>query len=74
MPTEQIGQYEIEYVGVKMGDVDGWAAHVTIYGPSTNPMHRQPIVPNQRVAVTQLFASEQAADAEARKVAVAMLG
>lgn len=73
MPTEQIGEYEIEYEGVKMTDVDGWGAYVTIYGPSANPMHRNSIVPNQRVAVETVFASEDEARDEARKAALAML-
>ena len=73
MPTEQIGEYEIEYSGVKMTDVDGWAAYVTIYGPSRNPMHRNSIVPTQRVAVERVFPTEQEAAAEARKAATAML-
>jgi hypothetical protein len=73
VPTEQIGQYEIEYTGVRLTDVEGWAAYMAIYGPSTNPMHRNDIVPNQRVAVEQVFASEEEAEAEARKAALAML-
>ena len=52
MPTtEQIGDYEIEYAGEHLADVDGWAAFVTVYGPSTNPMHRNALVSHQRVAV-----------------------
>jgi hypothetical protein len=73
VPTEQIGEYDIEYEGVKLADVDGWAAYVTIYGPSANPMHRNSIVPNQRVAVEKVFATEDEAKDEARKAALAML-
>jgi hypothetical protein len=73
VPTEQIGQYEIEYTGIRLTDVDGWAAYVTIYGPSTNPMHRNSIVPNQRVAVEQVFATEGEAEAAAHDAALAML-
>jgi hypothetical protein len=73
VPTEQSGEYEIEYMGVKLDDVDGWAAQVTIYGPSTNPMHRNAIVPQQRVAVEQVFATVQEAEAEALRAAHAML-
>jgi hypothetical protein len=73
VPTEQIGQYEIEYTGERLTDVDGWAAWMAIYGPSPNPMHRNDIVPRQRVAVEQVFASEEEAAAEARKAALAML-
>ena len=73
MPTEQLGEYEIEYSGVRMTDVDGWAAYVTVYGPSANPMHRNSIVPAQRVAVEHVFGTEAEAEAEARKAAVSMV-
>lgn len=73
MATETIGDYEIEYSGVHMADVDGWAAWVTIYGPSSNPMHRNSIVPAQRVAVEHVYPTEQEAQAQARTVALAML-
>jgi hypothetical protein len=73
VPTEQLGDYEIDYSGVRMTDVDGWAAFVTVYGPSANPMHRNSIVPAQRVAVEHVFATEAQAEAEARKAAVAMV-
>jgi len=71
--TEQIGDYEIEYAGEHLADVDGWAAFVTVYGPSTNPMHRNALVAHQRVAVEQVFASEDEALREARVAALALL-
>jgi hypothetical protein len=74
VPTEQIGEYAIEYSGERLTDVKGWAAYVTVYGPATNPMHRNAIVPHQRVAVEQVFATEAEAEAEAHKVAHGMLG
>ena len=74
MPTtEQIGDYEIEYAGEHLADVDGWAAFVTVYGPSTNPMHRNALVSHQRVAVEHVFTSEEEALAEARVAALALL-
>ena len=73
MPVETFGEYEIDYSGVFMADVDGWAAHVTVYGPSANQMHRNPVMPDQRVAVEQVFATEQEAEAAAREAALAML-
>jgi hypothetical protein len=73
VPTEQLGEYEIDYSGVRLTDVDGWAAFVTVYGPSPNPMHRNSIVPAQRVAVEVVFDTEADAEAEARKVALTML-
>lgn len=73
MPTEQRGDYEIEYSGVRLTDVEGWAAYVAIYGPSPNPMHRNSIVPSQRVAVEQVFATEAEAEAAAHEAALGML-
>ena len=73
MATEQLGEYEFDYSGVRMTDVDGWGAYVAIYGPSPNPMHRNPIFHTQRVAVGAVFHSQEEAAAEAHKVALAML-
>lgn len=73
MQTEQIGDYEIEFAGERLVDVEGWAAFVTVYGPSTNPMHRNALVPHQRVAVEQVFESEETAQAAARAAALSML-
>ena len=73
MPTEQLGEYEIDYSAVRLLDVDGWAAYVTIYGPSPNPMHRNSIVPAQRVAVEHVLATEAEAEAEAHRSAIALL-
>lgn len=73
MPYEQIGDYEIEYSGVHSLDHQGWAAHVAIFGPSTNPMHRNVLFPDQRVALDTIFASEEEAEQRARAEAVAMI-
>jgi hypothetical protein len=73
MATEQIGDYEIEYSGVQLVESDGWAAWVEIFGPSHNPMHRQPVFPAQRVAVETSFASQQEAEQEARRIAIGMI-
>ena len=73
MPTETHGDYEIDYQGQFLADVDGWAAFITVYGPSDNPMHRAIVLPAQRVSVEQVFASEQEAEAEALRVALTML-
>lgn len=73
MSSEQIGEYEIDCVGVPVPLGEGWTAQLSIYGPSPNPMHRNRIFPCQRVAVSCIFGSEAEAEAEARKVALAML-
>ena len=73
MPSEQIGKYEIEYTGVQLANSENWGAHVAIFGPSTNPMHRTPLFPEQRVSIESEFPSREAAEAEARKVALSMI-
>lgn len=73
MPTETHGDYEIDYQGQFLADVDGWAAFIIVYGPSDNPMHRNIVIPAQRVSVQQVFASEEQAAAEALRVARSML-
>ena len=69
MATEQIGEYEIQYTGVHVPESNGWAAWVEIFGPSHNPMHRQPVFPFQHVAVETSFATEQEAQEAARQIA-----
>jgi hypothetical protein len=71
--SDTVGDYEIEYSGARLDDVDGWAAWVTIYGPSSNPMHRNSVIPTQRVALEEVFASEAEAETRAHEVALAML-
>jgi hypothetical protein len=74
MTAEQIGEYEIECSGVQLPDSEEWAAYLTIYGPSANPMHMSTVFPHQRVCIDTVFSSEQAAEAEARKLAMSMIG
>lgn len=73
MPTEQMGDYEIEYSGVRVIGGDDWVAHVAIFGHSCNPMHRNPVFPSQRVLVDKTFTDEKAAEASARQVAHELL-
>ncbi len=73
MPSEHIGEYEVEYSAVELADAKGWVPHVTIYGHSPNPMHRNCVFPEQRVSVETVFASREEAEAEAMRVAIDML-
>ncbi len=73
MRTETIGEYEIEYSAVLLPEGGDWTAHLAIYGPSTNPMHLSNIFPAQRVATDSVFPSEAEAEAEARRIAIAMI-
>lgn len=74
MPTRTVGPYEIEYSGIALSEAGGWGSHVTIYGPSSNPMHRNTVFPPQRVCIERVFPDEAAAEAEALKVALAKIG
>lgn len=73
MPSETIGEYEIEYSGVQLPEGEGWGAYVTVYGPSPNPMHRTPLFPHHRVAVETVFPTEQAAEEQAHQIARSLL-
>lgn len=73
MPTEQVGDYEVEYAGVRLIGGDEWVAQVAIFGHSTNPMHRNPVFPVQRVLAEQTFADEKSAEQGARQAAHEML-
>ena len=73
MPTEQVGDYEVEYAGVRVIGGDEWVAQVAIFGHSINPIHRNPVFPVQRVLPDQTFADEKAAEQGARQVAHEML-
>ena len=74
MPSETIGEYEIEFSGEPLPEDEGWGAYVTIYGPSHNPMHRSSFFPHQRVAVETIFSSQQAAEEQARAIGISLLG
>ena len=73
MPSEQIGDYEIDYSGVPLEVGAGWGAQLTIYGPSSNPMHQNSVFPTQRVSLETVFPDAATAEAEAHKIGLAML-
>jgi hypothetical protein len=73
MRSEQIGEYEIEFSGVHLPDSDAWAAHLAIYGPSPNPMHRNPVLPEQRVSPEASFPTELEAEEAARRTGLEMI-
>ncbi|MBI3283348.1 MAG: hypothetical protein HYZ65_00645 [Burkholderiales bacterium] len=73
MPYEMMREYEVEYASARLPDSEHWAAMLTIYGPSRNPMHRNCVFPMQRVALDAVLTSAAQAEAEARKVAQQMI-
>lgn len=73
MPYETLREFQIEYSSARLPGSEHWAAILAIYGPSSNPMHRNCIFPAQRVSIDTVFASAVEAEAEARKVATLMI-
>ncbi|HEY6772633.1 MAG TPA: hypothetical protein VN019_06835 [Oxalicibacterium sp.] len=73
MPYETIGDHEIEYEAEQIGGTEQWAAYLTIYGPSTNPMHRNNIFPRQHVCVEEVFMTKEEAEAGALRAAETLL-
>jgi hypothetical protein len=74
MPAKCIDDYEVEFTAERLEGTSLWGAYVAIFMPSANPMHMNNIYPKQRVAVDVLLASESAAEAEAEKSAMRILG
>lgn len=73
MPYATIADHEIEYEGVPIASTQQWAAYLTIYGSSTNPMHRNSLFPRQHVAADKVFLTKEAAEDGALMVAKELL-
>lgn len=73
MPDKLIGVYNVSYSAVALPDHAGWAAHLTISGPSSNPMHRHVVYPEQRVSPDKIFSTAEEAEQEALQVAEKMV-
>lgn len=66
MQSEKIGNFQIEYSARPLRIAGAWGAWVSVYGPSPNPMHRNPIFPARRVAPDRQYADKAAAQEQAR--------
>ena len=73
MPYATIAEHEVEYEGIAIAGTQQWAAYLTIYGSSTNPMHRNSVFPRQHVAVDEVFLTKEAAEEGALKIARTLL-
>lgn len=73
MHTLTVGDYEAECSGVRVPNDGGWAAQLTVYGPSPNPMHRNCLVRDKRVSIGTVFRNETDAEDEAHRVALTMM-
>lgn len=66
MSTTFIDSYEIEFSAEPLDGSRQWGAFLAVYGPSSNPMHRNNLVPKHRIAAEQQFLDEAAAYAAAQ--------
>lgn len=73
MPTKIIDGYEVEFTGEALEGTGQWGAYVVIHAPSANPMHMTALRPKRRVSADLVMLDQQAAEAEAERVAMAML-
>ncbi|WP_295994672.1 hypothetical protein [Rugamonas sp.] len=67
MPTKNIDSYEIEFTGELLEGTGQWGAYVSIFAPSSNPMHMTNIYPKRRVSADLTFSDQHIAEAEAEK-------
>jgi len=73
MPTTIIDGYEIEFTGELLEGSGQWGAFVSIFAPSSNPMHLTNICPKRRVSADLKLLDQPAAEAEAQRAALAIL-
>ncbi|WP_293776434.1 hypothetical protein [uncultured Oxalicibacterium sp.] len=73
MSSTLIGAFNVDCTAVALPDATGWAAHLSISGPSSNPMHRHILFPQQRVATERIFATREEAEQAALQIAEDMI-
>lgn len=73
MPTKIVDGYELDFTSQKLEGCSFWGAYVTIYMPSSNPMHMDTIFARQRVSADLRFPDEASATAEAESAALKIL-
>lgn len=65
MSTTFIDSYEVEFSAEPLEGTRQWAAYLAVYGPSSNPMHRNNLVRKHRIAAEQQFLDKATAYAAA---------
>jgi hypothetical protein len=73
MPTKIIDGYEVEFTGERLEGTGQWGAYVSIFAPSSNPMHLTTICPKRRVAADLKLLDQRSAEAEAERAVAAIL-
>lgn len=73
MPSKTIDGYEVEFTGEALEGTTQWGAYVSIFAPSSNPMHMTHICPKRRVSADLVLLDQRAAEAEAERAAALIL-
>jgi hypothetical protein len=73
MPSKNIDGYEVEYTGELLDGTKQWGAYVSIFAPSSNPMHMTHICPKRRVSADLTLMDQRSAEAEAERAAMKIL-
>ncbi|SFX66211.1 hypothetical protein SAMN03097694_2833 [Janthinobacterium lividum] len=73
MPIKYVDTYEINYTAEPLRGCKLWGAYVSLYTPSSNPMHRNNIVKKHRVLADHPFSTEAEAVSEAAEVALKLV-
>lgn len=73
VPIKDIDSYEVAFTGEALEGTAQWGAFVAISAPSANPMHMTVLYPKRRVSADLMLMDQQAAEAEAERVAMTIL-
>lgn len=73
MPSRSIDGYEVEFTGELLDGTRQWGAYVSIFAPSSNPMHMTHIFPKRRVSADLILHDQTSAEAEAERAAMKIL-
>ena len=73
MPSKNIDGYEVEFTGELLDGTKQWGAYVSIFAPSSNPMHMTHIYPKRRVSADLTLMDQRSAEAEAERAAMKIL-
>lgn len=73
MPAKSIDGYEVEFTGELLPGTTQWGAYVSIFAPSSNPMHMTKVFSRRRVAADLVLRDQRSAEAEAERAASAIV-
>lgn len=73
MPAKSIDGFEVEFTGELLPGTKQWGAYVSVFAPSSNPMHMTNVFPKRRVSADLVLPDQRTAEAEAERAASAIV-